>query len=417
MTSLPRICILTETYYPVIGGGETQARALAEGLVARGFGVMIITRRSDAAFRKTEQYGEIAVYRLAPSGHQHLKKWGLLLTSFVALIRLRRQYDLIFVSGYRVLGISAVLVSKLFGKPCILKADSQGEMSGEFFTGGLARLRLTPASLPVRSFLAVRNGLLKSADAFVAICSDIVLELTTHGVNPEAIHPITNSVDTHTFRPVDEHTRRLLRDKLALPHEHMIITYTGRLVSYKGLPLLLQVWTELQSRRKDISLVLLGSGGLDIHNCEVELRAYVASHNLQESVVFAGDVRNVHEYLQASDIFAYPTESDAFPLALVEAMACALPIVATPVGAIKEVITHRVDGLIVGVGDSQQTLDALDTLIADYALRARLGAAARDTVEARYSAERVTQAYAALFVKAIRSRYPVQDEVLSSCQR
>ncbi len=397
MASLPRTCILTETYYPVIGGGETQARALAEGLVAKGFKVLIVTRRSDAAFKKTEQYGKITVCRLAPSGNQHLKKWGLLLTSFVALIRLRRQYDLIFVSGYRVVGIAAVLVSRLFGKPCVLKADSQGEMSGEFFEAGLAKLRLTPATLPVRAFLAARNGLLRRADAFVAICSDIALEMMAHGVTPEAIHRITNSVDVDTFRPVDEHTKQALRGRLMLPSEHTIVTYTGRLVSYKGLPFLMQVWAELRKTRKEATLVLLGSGGLDIHHCEAELRAYALSHGLQASVIFTGDVRNVHEYLQASDIFAYPTGSDAFPLALVEAMACALPAISTPVGAIKEIITHKHDGLIVDVGDTRQTLDALDTLLDDTALRARLGAAARRTVEDRYSTERITQQYAALF--------------------
>jgi glycosyltransferase involved in cell wall biosynthesis len=405
MTALPRICILTETYHPVIGGGEVQARALADGLVAKGFEVMVVTRRSDASFERTERYGEVTVYRLSPTGHQHLRKWGLLLTSFIALIRLRRRYDLIFVSGYRVVGIAAVLVSRLFGKACVLKADSLGEMSGEFFTGGLASMGLTPTSLPVRAFLSTRNWLLRHADAFVAICSDTVHELKAHGVNPETIHQITNSVDTQTFRPVDEQTSRELRDKLGLRCDHLIVTYTGRLVSYKGLPLLLQVWTELESEPREITLVLLGSGGLDIHNCEAELRTYVASHNLHESVRFAGDVRNVHEYLQASDIFAYPTENDAFPLALIEAMACALPVMSTPVGAIKEIITHMQNGLMVDVGDVQQTLDALEALMADTTLRARLGAAARHTVEDRYAAERVTHQYATLFTGlATRSR-------------
>lgn len=389
----------------MVGGGETQARALAEGLVAKGFKVMVVTRRSDASFEKIERYGEVMVYRLPPTGHQHLKKWGLLLTSFIALIRLRRQYDLIFVSGYRVVGIAAVLVSRLFGKACVLKADSQGEMSGVFFTGGLARVRLTPSSLPVRAFLSTRNRLLRHADAFVALCSDIVHELKSHGVNPEIIHQITNSVDTHTFRPVDEQARRELRGRLGLLCEHLIVTYTGRLVSYKGLPLLLQVWTELKRKSRKITLVLLGSGGLDIHNCEAELRAYVASHNLQDSVIFAGDVRNVHEYLQASDIFVYPTGSDAFPLALIEAMACALPVMSTPVGAIREIITHMQNGLMVDVGDVQQTLNALEALMADTAFRARLGAAARRTVEDRYSVERVTHQYATLFTGlAARSR-------------
>jgi glycosyltransferase involved in cell wall biosynthesis len=400
MTPVPKICILTETYYPEVGGGETQAWALAEGLAASGLAVFVLTRRSHASFKKIEQLGPVTVFRLPPTGHEHLKKWGLLLTSFPALIRLRQKYDLIFVSGFRVLGVSAVLVSKLFGKACVLKADSLGEMSGTFFTGGLARLRLTPSSLLIRVFLTLRNKIMRHADSFVAISPDIALELTNHGVNSEAIHSLPNGVDTNRFRPVGQHERCVLRRKLALPQGNRIITFTGRLVSYKGLPLLMEIWRQIRSKRKDVYLLLLGSGGADIHNCEAELRTYVRSHRLQESVHFAGNVRNVYEYLQASDIFIFPTENDAFPVALVEAMACGLPAISTPVGAIKDIITHRQNGLIVEAGDYQQTYDALDALMTDTALAARLGEAARHTVQDRYSAEDITQKYVRLFTQA-----------------
>jgi glycosyltransferase involved in cell wall biosynthesis len=372
-------------------------------LTANGLSVIVVTRRSDALFEKIEQFGQVTVYRLPPTGPEHLRKWGLLLTSLPALIRLRHQYDLVFVSGFRVLGIPAVLVSKLFSKACVLKADSQGEMSGAFFAAGLAKLHLTPSSLAVRVFLAVRNKIMRRADSFVAICDEIAQELTSNGVNSEAIHLVPNSVDTLKFRPVDQRTKRLLRSRLTLPKENTIITYTGRLVSYKGLPLLMEVWTELQKKWKKSTLLLLGSGGIDMHNCEADLKAYVRSHGLQESVHFAGDVRNVHEYLQASDVFVFPTESDAFPLALVEAMACGLPAISTPVGAIKAIITHMQDGLIVQAGNHQQTYDALDTLMTDTALAARLGNAARHTVKERYSTERVTQKYITLFERIANS--------------
>ena len=144
-----KICIFTETYYPVVGGGETQARLLAEGLITNGHSVIVLTRRSDAALRKHEDYGDVSVYRLAPVGSGQLKKWGLLLSSLPALIRLRDQYDLIFVSGYRIIGLTAVLVGKLFRKPVVLKADSQGEMSGEFFESGLRNFSLSRSCIAI----------------------------------------------------------------------------------------------------------------------------------------------------------------------------------------------------------------------------------------------------------------------------
>jgi hypothetical protein len=168
---VPKICIFTETYYPVIGGGETQARLLAEGLVANGFSVIILTRRSDPSLKRSEQLGAVTVYRLPPVGSGQLKKWGLLFSSIPMLIKLHRRYDLIFVSGFRIVGVAAVLVSKLFDKACVLKADSQGEMSGDFFKSGLAKLGLSPDWGPFRIFLGLRNIILKWVSAFTAISS------------------------------------------------------------------------------------------------------------------------------------------------------------------------------------------------------------------------------------------------------
>lgn len=396
MTPL-NVCILTETYYPVVGGGETQAQRLADGLSALGSGVLVLTRRSDPALARLEHYGAVRVHRLPPAGAGHLKKWGLLLTSFPMLLRLRRQYDLVFVSGFRVVGLPAVLASKLLRKTCVLKADSLGEMSGAFFTDGLARLRLHPSALPVRVLLALRNMFLRQADAFVAISSPVCAELAAGGVQPERIHRLPNSVDTGRFCPLPEAAKGEMRRKLGLPVAGKIAIFVGRLVTYKGLPLLVRVWREICQKHSGATLVLVGAGGLDMHNCEAELRAYVESNGLDGSVHFAGEVRNVHEYLQASDVFVFPSEREAFGIALIEAMACGLPVISTPVGGVKDIFQHGQDGLVVQPGDFQQLDDALDLLITNRAPLASLGQAARRTVQERYSVETVTQKHVALF--------------------
>jgi hypothetical protein len=69
----------------------------------------------------------VDVYRLAPTGSGQLKKWGLLLSSIPMLIRLRAQYDLIFVSGYRIIGLAAVLVGKLLRKPVVSRRTARGK--------------------------------------------------------------------------------------------------------------------------------------------------------------------------------------------------------------------------------------------------------------------------------------------------
>ena len=395
--SLPRVCLLTETYYPLTGGGESQTRVLAANLLNRNFQVIIITRRCSDSLKKIDLVDGVSVYRIPPIGAGRFTRWFMLFWSLLALAKTRRQYDVICVSGFKALGLSAVLAAKLFRKACILKADSNGEMSGEFFAAGLKKFGLTPSSRMVGILLSGRNKVLRSADYFVAITTGIAEELKAHGVAASSIASITNSVDTSKFRPVGTSEKQKLRQQLSVPKKTIIITYAGRLVSYKGLPLLLRVAEAIQREFDNVAFVLIGSGGIDMHNCEAELKQFVKAKGLEESVYFSGEVGNVHEYLQASDIFVLPSEEDAFPLALVEAMACGLPVISTPVGGIKEIITNRKNGLLVEARDFQQLYQAISALIRDPTLSASLGMAAVQMVQERYSAEIVIQKYCELF--------------------
>lgn len=385
-----------------MGGGETQARLLAEGLIAGGHSVILLTRRSDATLKKQERYGDLEVYRLAPSGSGQLKKWGLLFSGLPALIRLRDRYDLIFVSGYRIIGLVAVLAGKLLQKPVVLKADSQGEMSGEFFESGLQKLGISNTSILFRWFLRFRNAILKKADAFSAISPEIASEWTSSGVPADKVFLIPNAVDTSLFVPVDSEQKLFLRKKLGLSRTAKIAIYTGRLVSYKGLPLLVKVWAEICCRHENALLLLAGTGGLDIHNCENELKEYVTSVGLDGKIIFLGAVSNVPEYLQAADLFVFPTENDAFPSSIIEAMACAMPILSTPVGAIKTIIANGENGLLIEPRNAQQLYETLDVMLSDRVLAYRLGQAALQTVQEQYSAGNVTRNYQSLFEAALR---------------
>jgi glycosyltransferase involved in cell wall biosynthesis len=401
---MPGICLLTETYYPVVGGGESQARALAEDLVAHGFRVMVVTRRSSPELSQVETIGGVVVYRTPPTGGGPLKRWIMIFTCLVVLLSRRQQYDLIYVSGYKALGLTAVMVAKLLRKRCVLKADSNGEMSGAFFERGRLSLGLAPDSILFRLFLTLRNRILRQADRFVAISTDITEELHRHGVSPDRVERVTNSVDTTRFCPVGSAAKSALRQELQLPADRMIITYTGRLVSYKGLLLLLRVWEQLQLVHSRAMLVLVGSGGMDVQNCEAELREFVEQRGLGDSVRFTGDVHNVHQYLQASDIFVFPTEKEAFGISLIEAMACGLPVIATPTGGVKDILTHERDGLLVEAGNFQQLYDNLQRLISDPSAGGSMGRAAKVTAQSRYSRNVVLGKYRELFERLARQR-------------
>jgi glycosyltransferase involved in cell wall biosynthesis len=270
-------------------------------------------------------------------------------------------------------------------------------MSGAYFNAGLRRIGLGRQSLPFRLFLAARNWLLTKADAFVAISAEMEREFLGQEVASGRIRRIPNGVDTRRFRPVSLEEKQARREALALPRDGRIAVYTGRLVSYKGLPLLLGIWPEVRRRHPDAYLVLAGSGGLDIHNCEPELRSFVAAQGLDEGVLFAGEVGEVEAYLQAADVFVFPSEREGLSLALLEAMACGLPCVTTTVGGLREIVVDGRNALAVEPGDGQPLCAALSRLLADPELAARLGRAARATVGDRYAMDRVVAEYAALF--------------------
>jgi glycosyltransferase involved in cell wall biosynthesis len=293
----------------------------------------------------------------------------------------------------------------------VLKADSNGEMSGAFFDRGRQVLGLASDSTLFRLFLALRNGVLRRADHFLAISTDIAEELHRYGVQPRAIERVTNSVDTNRFCPVTASAKAALRRTLLLPADGTIVTFTGRLVSYKGLPLLLRVWEQVQRVHSRAMLLLVGSGGLDIHNCEAELKRLVEAKGLQRSVRFTGDVHNVHEYLQASDIFVFPTEKEAFGISLLEAMACSLPVITTPTGGIKDFLIDGQNGLLVEAGSFQQLWQAIDRLLTDASLAGSLGRAALSTARERYTRDVVLEQHIELFDRLAGPRVNVRQTV------
>jgi hypothetical protein len=113
------VCLLTETFHPVTGGGETQARVVASGIAESGNDVHLLTRRSDPNLLRREKLGSVCVHRLSPSGSGQLKKWGLVVTAMLRLFGIRDSYDVLLVCGYRILGIPAIVASRILGKQAL----------------------------------------------------------------------------------------------------------------------------------------------------------------------------------------------------------------------------------------------------------------------------------------------------------
>jgi glycosyltransferase involved in cell wall biosynthesis len=396
-----RVCLLTETYYPVIGGGETQARTLAAGLQDHGMATRVITRRSESAFPRRDEVDNVQVSRLGPSGPGHLKKWAMLPGLFVELLRKSKEYDALLVCGFRVMGISAILAAKLLGKKVLLKADNEGEMSGRYFDAGAKKLGLSGATRLLTAFVRLRNALLLRADMFISLSSEIRAEFEAAGVSESRIVSIPNSVDVTRFRAASLQERQQARETVNLPSAGTIVVFTGRLLESKGVLDLVESWATLAPEFPSATLVIVGSGQNLMHNCEAELHRRIESLELQEQVIMTGFVRNVEDYLKAADVFAFPTTEEAFGIALIEAMSAGLAVVAARVGGIKDIIQPEINGLLIEPHDAPALTRELRRLLVDSDLRSRLGQSAVKTVDERYSSETVLRSYADLLKRVM----------------
>ncbi len=391
-----RVCILVESYHPRVGGTPSQARLLAADLQAAGHEAVVVTRRWDHEHPARESVDGVEVIRVGPVGRGAFKKWGMLLRVLPHLLRIPRL-DLIFCPGMRVLGAAAVMAAKIRGCRCVLRPVSCGEMSGAFFADGLKRAGLGVTAWPVRAGLALRNAILRRADAFVAISVEIADELARCSVAAQKIVRIPNGVDDAVFKPASPVEKAAQRVALGVRTDDYWAVYTGRLVTYKGLPGLLRVWERVAQDFPAAKLALVGGGGNDMANCENELRAFCLSRNLGERVVFTGDVPTVLPWLQAADTFVFPTQNEAFGISLIEAMACGLPVVSTDVGGVKDIVDDGVNSLVFKAGDESGLEAALRRVMREPELAARLGQGALETVKTRYTRARVAAAYLSLF--------------------
>lgn len=392
----PRICLLTDSYFPVVGGGEAHARLLCAEFLKLGVPVFVLTGHKVATSPSTEMVDGIAVHRVPPAGYPRLGKYLMLGSSFWRLIRMRHEYDVIYVCGIRTLGLIAVLAARLLGKGCVLRAESRGEVSGGFIwekTDGRVNLLLKRMLIGPILF---RNVFLKKADAFMSIAEVIREEYVACRIPVGKIVSIPNGIDVTRFSPVSPDAKTLLRQKLGLPAGRLF-AYTGKLNRGKGLEFLIRVWKDWSPQHADCRLLLIGSGARQFLSCEEELRDYVKKNALESVVIFAGSVSNVQEHLQAADFFVFPSESEALPLALLEALATGLPTVASDIGGCRDIIADGRNGRLAPPNNESAWVAGLQTLVNDPALVSEWRRAGRETVVKTFSITHIAEEHVKLF--------------------
>jgi glycosyltransferase involved in cell wall biosynthesis len=392
-----RLLFLTESFYPILGGGERHIQGLAEALAGQGFSCTVLTRRSSEDLAMTELLGQVRVVRVPPAGPARTGKYLMIAPALLGLARERASYDVVVVRGTRLLGLPGLLAARALGKKVVLQPELNGEFTGDVYTYGTALDGGLPRAL-VHLGTRARNVLLLDADRVVAMSRAIRDEAVHEGVAEERVALIPHGVDTDRFRPW-EGDRGPQRMRLGIPEASLVVAYSGRLLRGKGLEVLLEAFARVAAREPAAHLLLLGSGEGQALSVEASLRAAAEAPGLSGRVTFAGRREDVADCLGAADVFAFPSLYEALGIALIEAQACGLPAVGSRTGGIVDVIEDGKTGLLVPPGDAAALAEALLALVRERPRRVALGRSARERAAARFSSRASTDAYRELFLE------------------
>jgi glycosyltransferase involved in cell wall biosynthesis len=394
----------------VLGGGERHIRELGRRLVESGDAVTVVTRRGEPGWPAEERLDGVRVLRVPPGGGARLGKYLMALPAAWRVVRERREVDLVVVRGTRVLGLPGLVAARLAGRPVVLQAELNGEMSGEIYLWG-TRLAGGLIDALVRVLVWLRNRLLVGADAFVAMSRQIETEFRAAGVPAEKVRRIPHGVDTRRFQPGEAAQRAARRLALGLESDALVVAWTGRLLRGKGLETLLDAFAGLAEGEPRARLLLVGSGAGQSLSIEAELRERAAAPPLLGRVVMPGRLDAVEEALVAADVFAFPSDFEALGLSLIEASACGLPSVASRTGGIVDIVEDGVTGLLVPSGDAAALRQALELLLGDPERRAAMGRAARERACREFDERRALARYRSLFGELLGAASPPADAV------
>lgn len=227
----------------------------------------------------------------------------------------------------------------------------------------------TNENLKVRLYNRLDRWSLRTARRLVTVCTPFATELNAKGVARARIEILPNSIESAPAQTANTF--------FGLSQEDNVILHIGRFSSEKNHIGLLDAFDLLASRCPELTphLLLLGDG---VDRARIKARAARSPHAAR--IHFAGQQEDVWPALRLARIFALPSFSEGSPNVILEAMAAGLPIVASRVGGIPDLVPHNLAALLIPPGDTPALAQSLEILLRDPDLARRLGAQARERV-------------------------------------
>lgn len=232
-----------------------------------------------------------------------------------------------------------------------------------------------------------------SLDRVVAVCESSADRLARcFGTPRERLTVILNGIEVERFAPGPGVVHEAMRGR------RVVIT-VGRLTPQKGLETLISAAPRVLEATPDAGFLIVGDGPL-----RKDLERAARGTGAGNRVVFAGERRDVHDLMRGAKVLALPSVYEAFPLVVLEAMACGLPVAASGVDGVPEAVVDGETGVLVPPGDADWLAEALIGLLNDPEEAEAMGKRGRDRAEAFFSADRMARETQAVYEECLRGR-------------
>jgi len=342
-----KICVVTHLFLPHMGGIERVVYEQNKRLLDRGYQPTVLT---STLHGEMEYYVDGLKVHCYPSFIVGLK-YGIPYTvpkadSYKIFLGCINNSDIVHVHGHPYLSsYLALKIAKKHSKPTVLTQHNTFIDYGAF-------LNLAER---INDFLVGKKSLEK-ADRIIVVSKATLNYISSLGVDPKKVRVLYNGVDLERFKP-QKRLKRKIRRELSIPEDSTVFLTVRRLVYKNGMDVLLKSAALSVEKNPNLIFIVVGTGP-DFEKINMERRRL----RLEENFKLTGFVPDstLPLYYNAADAFILPSKSgEGLPLVLLEALACGLPVIATDVGGIQEIVNDKC-GKVVPPNDVISLANAID---------------------------------------------------------
>ena len=383
---------MTGAYYPEISAAGVQCRAVAAAIGDRAQ-LSVLTTAVDRSLPAADTVDGRPIARVIVDVTSGASKLLASLRLGAHLLRASGTYDMIHVHGFSQKNVAVSILARLLGKPVVLTLHTAGQDEPDV----------------VRRRGRLSAWAFESADLTMAVSPDLIARWIAAGLPATRIRLVPNGVDTQRFRPAGADERASLRRGLGWPERDPIVLFVGFFSRDKRPDLLARAWRRLVRSGMTVRLAFVGARKSGYYEIDESLaRAIVdeaAADGLADRLLFVEPGHDVDRAFRAADLFALPSIREAHPLALLEAMACGLPCVASRLsGATDAIVNDGENGRLFAPDDEEGLAAAMTDVLADPVRARAMGERARTTVVERYEVGRTADAWLAAYDEVAAGR-------------